>query len=40
MYVLKRGFLDGRAGLLYSWLLAQYEREINAKVRELERARD
>lgn len=38
MYVLKRGFLDGRAGLLYSYLLAHYEREINAKVRELERA--
>jgi glycosyltransferase involved in cell wall biosynthesis len=38
MYLLKRGFLDGNAGLLYSYLLAQYERQINAKVRELERA--
>lgn len=37
MYVLKRGFLDGRAGLLYSRLLAQYERQVNAKVRERER---
>jgi len=39
MYLLKRGFLDGRAGLLYSYLLAQYEHQINLKVRELERSR-
>jgi glycosyltransferase involved in cell wall biosynthesis len=37
MYVLKRGFLDGRAGLQYSRLISQYERQINAKLRELER---
>jgi glycosyltransferase involved in cell wall biosynthesis len=37
MYLFKFGFLDGRAGLLYSYLLAQYERQIKAHVRELER---
>lgn len=38
MFLAKRGFLDGRAGFLYSRLLAQYERQINAKLRELKRA--
>ena len=36
MYVLKRGFLDGRAGLKYSRLLATYERMIDRKLRDLE----
>jgi glycosyltransferase involved in cell wall biosynthesis/uncharacterized protein YbaR (Trm112 family) len=39
MYGVKRGFLDGRAGLVYSRLLASYEAMIDAKVRELKEAR-
>ncbi len=35
IYVVKRGFLDGRAGLVYASLLAMYEIMINAKVAEL-----
>ncbi len=37
MYVLKRGFLDGYAGLTYCRLLAIYEYMIVLKVRELRR---
>jgi hypothetical protein len=36
-YVLRRGFLDGRAGLSFCVLMAYYEFVIGAKVRELER---
>jgi hypothetical protein len=35
MYVVKRGFLDGRAGFVYSQLLAMYEILIDAKLAEL-----
>jgi glycosyltransferase involved in cell wall biosynthesis len=35
MYVLKRGFLDGRAGLTYCVLQAIYEYQICLKVREM-----
>jgi len=34
MYVLRRGFLDGRAGLIYCRLLAVYEYLIVLKIRE------
>jgi glycosyltransferase involved in cell wall biosynthesis len=37
MYVLKRGFLDGRAGRVYCELAAAQEALINAKLLELER---
>jgi hypothetical protein len=37
MYVLKRGFLDGRAGYTYCKLQAMYEYMIVVKMRELER---
>jgi len=37
MYVLKRGFLDGRAGLTYCTLLSIYEYMICCKVKELRR---
>lgn len=37
MYLLKRGFLDGRAGLAYSILIGFYEYMIVLKVHELER---
>ena len=40
LYVLKRGFLDGRAGLTYATLQSIYEYFIVLKTRELERARD
>jgi glycosyltransferase involved in cell wall biosynthesis len=36
MYVVKRGFLDGRAGLAYCQLVAAYESLIDANVLELE----
>lgn len=39
LYVLKRGFLDGRAGWLYAHLQATYERMIVAKLMELESTR-
>jgi len=35
MYVLKRGFLDGRAGFVYSVLISYYEFLIILKIREL-----
>jgi glycosyltransferase involved in cell wall biosynthesis/uncharacterized protein YbaR (Trm112 family) len=35
MYFVKRGFLDGRPGLVYSRLLASYEAAIDAKLQEL-----
>ncbi len=38
VYVVKRGFLDGRAGLVYASLLAMYEIMINAKLAELRQA--
>jgi glycosyltransferase involved in cell wall biosynthesis len=38
LYVLKRGFLDGRAGLAYALLRSIYEYMIVLKVRELEAA--
>jgi hypothetical protein len=34
MYVLKRGMLDGRAGLLYCQLMAAYESLVDANVYE------
>jgi glycosyltransferase involved in cell wall biosynthesis len=37
MYVLKRGFLDGRAGYTYCKLQSMYEYMIVVKMRELER---
>lgn len=37
MYLVRGGFLDGRAGLLYCHLLAAYERMIDVKVLELRR---
>lgn len=36
LYILKRGFLDGRAGWLYAHLQSTYERMIVAKLLELE----
>ena len=36
MYILRRGFLDGRQGLVYCQLLASYESLIDAKLLELE----
>lgn len=39
-YVWRRGFLDGRAGLMYSTLQAIYEYFIECKYRELVRLRD
>jgi glycosyltransferase involved in cell wall biosynthesis len=36
-YVLRRGFLDGRPGLTFCILMAHYEFNIGAKLRELER---
>jgi glycosyltransferase involved in cell wall biosynthesis len=38
LYLAKRGFLDGRAGLTYAVLQSIYEYMIVLKVRELERA--
>ena len=38
LYILKRGFLDGRAGLTYALLRSIYEYFIVLKVRELEAA--
>jgi hypothetical protein len=35
IYLVKRGFLDGRAGLVYASLLSMYEIMINAKLAEL-----
>lgn len=40
MYFLRLGFLDGRAGFLYSRLLSTYEFMIAVKVRELKMAGD
>lgn len=39
LYVLKRGFLDGRAGLTYATLQSIYEYFIVLKTRELERGK-
>ena len=38
MFVVKRGFLDGRQGLIYCQLIAAYEAMIDARLLELERA--
>jgi SAM-dependent methyltransferase len=38
MYMVKRGFLDGRQGLVYCQLIAAYEAMIDARLLELERA--
>lgn len=40
LYMVKRGFLDGRAGLAYAMLRAMYEYMIVLKVRELARQAD
>ncbi len=37
MYFVKRGFLDGRQGLVYCQLIAAYEAMIDARLLELER---
>jgi glycosyltransferase involved in cell wall biosynthesis/uncharacterized protein YbaR (Trm112 family) len=39
MFVVKRGFLDGRQGLVYCQLLAAYEAMIDARLLELEQSR-
>ena len=36
MYLLKRGFLDGKQGRIYSELIAAHEALFNAKLLELE----
>lgn len=38
MYIIKRGFLDGRQGRVYCQLIASYEAMIDAQLLELERA--
>ena len=38
MYIVKRGFLDGRQGRVYCQLLASYEAMIDAQLLELDRA--
>ncbi len=38
-FIMKRGFLDGRAGLTFSWLMAVYEGFIVLKRREMELVR-
>jgi glycosyltransferase involved in cell wall biosynthesis len=40
LYVVRRGFLDGRAGLTYSILYSIYEWMIDMKINELRRRRD
>lgn len=35
LYVVRGGFLDGRAGFIFCFLRAFYEFMINCKVREL-----
>jgi hypothetical protein len=40
LYVLKRGFLDGRSGLTFVVLRAIYEYMIVLKVKELEQANE
>jgi glycosyltransferase involved in cell wall biosynthesis/SAM-dependent methyltransferase/uncharacterized protein YbaR (Trm112 family) len=39
MFVVKRGFLDGKQGLVYCQLLAAYEAIIDARLLELEQSR-
>jgi glycosyltransferase involved in cell wall biosynthesis len=39
MYFVRRGFLDGRQGLIYAQLIAAYEAMIDAKLFELEERR-
>jgi ubiquinone/menaquinone biosynthesis C-methylase UbiE/uncharacterized protein YbaR (Trm112 family) len=39
MFFIKRGFLDGRQGLVYCQLIAAYEAMIDARLLELERAK-
>jgi glycosyltransferase involved in cell wall biosynthesis/SAM-dependent methyltransferase/uncharacterized protein YbaR (Trm112 family) len=38
MFVIRRGFLDGKPGLVYCQLIAAYEAMIDARLLELERA--
>jgi glycosyltransferase involved in cell wall biosynthesis len=38
-YVIRRGFLDGRPGLRYCWLLSQYEKFTAQELRKRKRAR-
>jgi Glycosyltransferases involved in cell wall biogenesis len=40
LYILKRGFLDGKAGWLYAYLQATYERMIVAKQLEMQHQKD
>jgi hypothetical protein len=40
LYVIRLGFLDGRAGLAFSRMRASYEMLIDLKALELERRRD
>jgi len=40
LYLVRRGFLDGRAGLAYSILCSVYEYMIDMKIIELRRRRD
>jgi hypothetical protein len=35
VYILRRGFLDGRAGLRYALLMAHYQRAIDTHITEL-----
>ena len=37
-YVVRRGFLDGRAGFVFCVLMSYHEFIIGAKIRELERS--
>ena len=39
MFFVKRGFLDGREGLIYCQLIAAYEAMIDARLLELERSK-
>lgn len=39
MFVLRRGFLDGREGLVYCELISAYEAMIDAKLLELQKSR-
>jgi glycosyltransferase involved in cell wall biosynthesis len=39
LYLVRRGFLDGKAGYVYARLQAAYEKQIVARTKELERSR-
>jgi hypothetical protein len=36
-YMIRLGFLDGKAGLIYGMLLSQYEYQIGVKLYELQK---